>query len=80
MINNGQAEFPNEAGIFSPGDYADCSVFHDSGNKDQTLTSIFVPAIETSLIATPTVSKSSSRSSRRVLDTVRIIRADISRV
>ena len=80
MTNNGRAESPNEAGIFSPGDYADCSVFHDSGNKDQTLTSISVPAIETPLIATPPVSKSSSRSSRRVLGTLRVIRADITGV
>ena len=77
MTNNGQAEFPNEAGTFSLEDYADRSVFHVSGNEDPTLAPISVPAIETPPMATPPVSQASSRSSRRVLATVRVIRADI---
>ena len=77
MTNNGQAEFPNEAGTFSLEDYADRSVFHVSGNEDRTLAPISVPAIETPPMATPPVSQASSRSSRRVLATVRVIRADI---
>ena len=77
MTNNGQAEFPNEAGTFSLEDYADRSVFHVSGNEDGTLAPISVPAIETPPMATPPVSQASSRSSRRVLATVRVIRADI---
>ena len=77
MTYNGQAEFPNEAGTFSLEDYADRSVFHVSGNEDRTLAPISVPAIETPPMATPPVSQASSRSSRRVLATVRVIRADI---
>ena len=77
MTNNGQAEFPNEAGTFSPEDYADRSVFHVSGNEDRPLAPISAPAIETPPMATPPVSQASSRSSRRVLATVRVIRADI---
>ena len=77
MTNNGQAELPNEAGIFSLEDYADRSVFHVSGTEDRTLARISVPAIETPPMATPPVSQASSRSSRRVLATVRVIRADI---
>ena len=77
MTNNGQAEFPNEAGIFSLEDYLDRSVFHVSGNEDRTLAPISVPAIETPPMATLPVSQASSRSSRRVLVTVRVIRADI---
>ena len=77
MTNNGQVEFPNEAGIFSQEDYADRSVFYVSGNEDRTLAPISVPAIETPPMATPPVSQASSRSSRRVLATVRVIRADI---
>ena len=77
MTNNGQAEFPNEAGTFSLEDYADRSVFHVSGNEDRTLAPISVPAIETPPMATPPVSQASSRSSQRVLATVRVIRADI---
>ena len=77
MTNNGQAEFPNEAGTFSLEDYADRSVFHVNGNEDRTLAPISVPAIETPPMATPPVSQASSRSSRRVLATVRVIRADI---
>ena len=77
MTNNGQAEFPNEAGTFSLEDYADRSVFHVSGNEGRTLAPISVPAIETPPMATPPVSQASSRSSRRVLATVRVIRADI---
>ena len=77
MTNNGQAELPNEAGIFSLEDYADRSVFHVSGTEDRTLARISVPAIETPPMATPPVSQASSRSSRRVQATVRIIRADI---
>ena len=77
MTNNGQAEFPNEAGTFSLEDYLDRSVFHVSGNEDRTLAPISVPAIETPPMATLPVSKASSRSSRRVLVTVRVIRADI---
>ena len=77
MTNNGQAKFPNEAGTFSLEDYADRSVFHVSGNEDRTLAPISVPAIETPPMATPPVSQASSRSSRRVLATVRVIRADI---
>ena len=77
MTNNGQAEFPNEAGTFSLEDYADRSVFHVSSNEDPTLAPTSVPAIETPPMATPPVSQASSRSSRRVLATVRVIRADI---
>ena len=77
MTNNGQAEFPNEAGTFSLEDYADRSVFHVNGNEDRTLAPISVPAIETPPMATPPASQASSRSSRRVQATVRIIRADI---
>ena len=77
MTNNGQVEFPNEAGIFSQEDYADRSVFYVSGNEDRTLAPISVPAIETPPMATPPVSQASSRSSRRVLATVRVICADI---
>ena len=77
MVNSGQAEFPNEAGPFSLEDYADGSVFHVSGNEDLTQAPISVPAIEAPPMATPPVSQASSRSSRRVLATVRVIRADI---
>ena len=77
MTNNGQAEFPNEVGTFSLEDYADRSVFHVSGNEDRTLAPISVPAIETPPMATPAVSQASSRSSRRVLVTLRAIRVDI---
>ena len=77
MTNNGQAEFPNEAGTFSLEDYSDRSVFHVGGNENRTLAPISVPAIETATIVTPPVSQASSRSSRRVLATVRVIRADI---
>ena len=77
MTNNGQAEFPDEAGIFSLEDYADHSVFHASGNEDRTLAPISFPPIEAPPLATPSASQSSSRSSRRVLATVRVIRADI---
>ena len=76
MTNNGQAEFPNEAGIFSLEDYADRSVFHVIDNEDRTLAPTSVPAIETPPMATAPVSQASSRS-RRVLATVRVIRADI---
>ena len=76
MTNNGQAEFPNEAGNFSLEDYADRSVFHVIGNEDRTLAPTSVPAIETPPMATAPVSQASSRS-RRVLATVRVIRADI---
>ena len=77
MTNNGQAEFPNEAGTFSLEDYADRSIFQVSGNEDRTLAPTSVPAIETSPMATPPVSQASTRSSQRVLATVRVIRADI---
>ena len=77
MTNNGQAEFLNEAGTFLLEDYADRSIFHVSGNEDRTLAPISVPAIETPPMATPPVSQASSRSSRRVLATVRVFRADI---
>ena len=77
MTNNGQAEFPNEAGTFSLEDYADRSVFHVSGNEDRTLAPISVPAIDTTPMATPPASQASSRSSPFVLATVRVIRADI---
>ena len=77
MTNNGQAEFPNEAGTYLLEDYADRSVFHVSGSEDRTLALISLPAIETPPMATPSVSQASSRSSRRVLATVRVIRADI---
>ena len=77
MVNSGQAEFPNEVGTFSLEDYTDGSVFHVSGNEDLTQAPISVPAIETPPMATPPVSQASSRSSRRVLATVRVIRADI---
>ena len=77
MTNNGQAEFPNEAGTYLLEDYADRSVFHVSGSEDRTLAPISLPAIETPPMATPSVSQASSRSSRRVLATVRVIRADI---
>ena len=77
MTNNGQAKFPNEAGTFSLEDYADRSVFHVSSNEDPTLAPTSVPVIETPPMATPPVSQASSRSSRRVLATVRVIRADI---
>ena len=76
MTNNGQAEFPDEVGIFSSEDYADRSVFHVSGNEDGTLALISVPAIETPPIATPSASQS-SRSSRHVLATMRVIHPDI---
>ena len=76
MTNNGQAEFPNEAGNFSLEDYADRSVFHVIGNEDRTLAPTSVPAIETPPMATAPVIQASSRS-RRVLTTVRVIRADI---
>ena len=77
MTNNEQAEFSNEAGTFLLEDCADCSIFHVSGNEDQTLASISVPAIETPPIATPPVSQASLRSSQRVLATVRVICTDI---
>ena len=77
MTNNAQAEFPNEAGIFSLEDYADRSVFHVSANEDQTLAPTSVPAIETPPMTTPPISQALSRSSQRVLTTVRVIRADI---
>ena len=77
MTNNGQVDFPDEAGIFSLEDYANRSVFHVSGNEDRTLAPISVPAIEAPPMATPPASQSSSKSSRRVLVTVRVIRADI---
>ena len=77
MTNNGQAEFPNEAGTFSLEDYSDRSVFHVSRNEDQTLAPISVPAIETTPMATPPASQASSRSSQFALATVRVIRADI---
>ena len=77
MTNNGQAEFPNEAGTYLLEDYADRSVFHVIGSEDRTMAPISVPAIETPPMATPPVSQASSRSSRRVLATVRVIRADI---
>ena len=76
MTNNGQAEFPNEAGNFSLEDYADRSFFHVIGNEDRTLAPTSVPAIETPPMATAPVIQASSRS-RRVLTTVRVIRADI---
>ena len=76
MTNNGQAEFPNEAGTFSLEDYADRSVFHVIGNEDRTLAPTSVPTNETPPMATAPVSQASSRS-RRVLATVRVIRADI---
>ena len=57
-------------------DYADRSVFDVSGNENRTLAPISVPAIETPM-ATQPVSQASSRSSRRVQVTVRVIRADI---
>ena len=77
MTNNGQAELPNEAGTFSLENYADRSVFHVTGNEDRTLAPISVPAIETPPMATRPVSQASSRSSRRVLATERVIRAAI---
>ena len=77
MTNNGQAEFRNEAGIFLLDDYAYCSVFHVSGNEDQTLAPISVASIETSPMATPPASQSSLRSFRHVLVAVGVIRADI---
>ena len=77
MTNNGQAEFPNEAGTFSLEDYTDRSVFNVSGNEDRTLVPISVPAIERLPMATPPVRQASSRSSRRVLVVVHVIRADI---
>ena len=57
-------------------DYADRSVFDVSGNEDRTLAPISVPAIETPPMATPPVSQASSRSSQRVLATVRVTSAD----
>ena len=57
MTNNGQVEFPNEAGIFSQEDYADRSVFYVSGNEDRTLAPISVPAIEIPPMETPPVSQ-----------------------
>ena len=77
MTNNRQAEFPNEAGTFSMEDSADLSVFNVSGNEDRTLLPICVPAIETPPMATPPVRQASSRSTRRVLVTVHVIRAEI---
>ena len=77
MTNNGEAKFPNEAGTFSQEDYVDCSVFHVSSNEDPTLALTSVPVIETPPMATPPVRQASSRSSQRVLATVRVIRADI---
>ena len=58
-------------------DYADRSVFHVSGNENRTLPPIFVPAIEIPRMATPPVIQASSRSSWRVLATVRVISADV---
>ena len=58
-------------------DYADRSVFHVSGNENRTLPPIFVPAIEIPRMGTPPVIQASSRSSWRVLATVRVISADI---
>ena len=55
----------------------DRSVFHVSGNENRTLAPISVPAIEIPRRATPPVSQALSRSSWRVLATVRVIRADI---
>ena len=78
MTKNGQAEFHSEAGIVSLEDYSECSVFHVSGNEDlQTLELISVAAIETLPMATLPASHTSSRSSRRVLATVHVIRAHI---
>ena len=77
LTSIGQAEFPDEAGIFSLEDYADRSVFHFSGNGDQALAPIYVSAIQSPPMATSPASRSSSRSSRRVLSTFRIICADI---
>ena len=76
LTNIGQAELPDEPGIFSLEDYADRSVFHFSGNEDQTLAPIYVSAIQSPLMAT-SASRSSSRFSQRVLATLRVIRADI---
>ena len=77
MTNNGQSEFHNEAGIFSLKYFEDLSVFHVSAKEDQTLALISAADIETPPMATPPVSQSSSSSFRRVLVTVRVIRADI---
>ena len=77
MTYSGQVEFPNEEGTFSLKYCAVRSVFHVSGNEDRTLAPISVPTIETPPMATPPATQTSSRSSRRVLATVRVIRADI---
>ena len=77
LTNIGQAELPDEPGIFSLEDYADRSVFHFSGNEDQTLAQIYVSAIQSPPMATSPASRSLSRSSQRVLATLRVIRADI---
>ena len=63
-------------GTFLLEDYADHSGFHVSVNEDRTLASISVPAIETPTMAILPVSQVSSRSSRRVLATLRVICAD----
>ena len=52
-------------------------IFKVSGNEDRTLVLISVSAIETPPMATPLVSQASSRTSRRVLVTVHVIRPDI---
>ena len=78
MTNNGQAEFPVEAGTFPLEDYADRSVFfYVSSNEDQSLAPISVPVIQTLPMATPPAHQSSSRSTRRVLPTAHVFRTDI---
>ena len=66
LTNNGQAEFSIETRIFLLEDYADYSVFHVSGNEDQTLAPIFIPTIQTPPIVTLRASQAASRSSRIV--------------
>ena len=53
------------------------SFFYVSSNEDQSLAPISVPVIQTLPMATPPAHQSSSRSTRRVLPTVHVFRADI---
>ena len=72
-----QSEFLDETGTFLLEDYPDHSVSHVRDNEDQSLAPIPVPAIQAPPMAILPASQSSSRSSRHILATVHIIRADI---
>ena len=77
MTISEQSEFLDEIGTFSLEDYPDHSVSHVRDNEDQSLAPIPVPAIQAPPMAILPASQSSSRSSRHILATVHIIRADI---